>query len=145
MRTHENDLEGADMRHQHRPRSRGNRLGRVALVFALGLVAIFGALAFAHAPAARAATQGDVFVYPLAGGPGTHVYLQLNFFGDPQLYQIKVATKPSDEGGCDNSQTLSGDGGKPVQLGGQDATTVDFDWPRSLTSNAYYFCVFPMS
>jgi hypothetical protein len=140
-----NDLEGADMRHQHRLRPLGNRLGRLALAIALGLVAVSGLLALVRTPAARAASQGDVFVYPLAGGPGTHVYLQLNFFGDPQLYQIKVATKPTAEGGCDSAQTLSGDGGKPIQLGGQDATTLDFDWPKSLTSNAYYFCVFPMS
>ncbi len=86
-----------------------------------------------------------MFVYPLAGGPGTHVYLELHFFGDPQLYQIKLATKSTEEGGCDNAQTLSGDGGKPVQLGGQDPTTIDFDWPKTLPSNAYYFCVFPMS
>jgi hypothetical protein len=86
-----------------------------------------------------------VFVYPLAGGPGTHVYVQLNFFGDPQLYQIKVATKATDAGGCDSPQALSGDGGNPVQLGGQDPTTVDFDWPKTLPSNTYYFCVFPMS
>ena len=140
-----NDLEGADMRYQHRLRPLENRLGRLALVFALGFVAVFGALAFGKSPVARAASQGDVFVYPLAGGPGTHVYLQLNFFGDPQLYQVKVATKSTEEGGCDSAQTLSGDGGKPVQLGGQDPTTLDFDWPKTLTSNAYYFCVFPMS
>jgi hypothetical protein len=133
------------MRHQHRSRQRGQRLGRLALIFALGLVAVFGALAIAQAPVARAATQGDVFVYPLAGGPGTHVYLQLNFFGDPQLYQIKVATKSTEAGGCDSAQTLSGNGGKPTQLGGQNPTILAFDWPKSLTSNTYYFCVFPMS
>jgi hypothetical protein len=133
------------MRHLHRSRPRGNRPGRLALIFALGFVAVFGALAIAQAPVARAATQGDVFVYPLAGGPGTHVHLQLNFFGDPHLYQIKVATKSTEEGGCDSAQTLSGNGGKPIQLGGQDPTRLDFDWPKSLTSNAYYFCVFPMS
>jgi len=133
------------MRHLHRSRPQGHRLGGLALIFALGLVAVFGALALAQAPVARASSQGSVFVYPGAGGPGTHVYLQLHFFGDPQLYQIKVAIKPTDEGGCDNALTLPGDGGKPVQLGGQDVTNIDFDWPKSLTSNAYYFCVFPMS
>jgi hypothetical protein len=69
----------------------------------------------------------------------------LSFFGDPSLYQIKVATKSTDDGGCDNAQTLSGDGGKPVQLGGQDVTQMEFDWPANLASNAYYFCVFPMA
>ena len=111
------------MRYQHSLRPLENRLGRLALAIALGFVAVFGLIAFGQSPVARAASQGDVFVYPLAGGPGTHVYLQLNFFGDPQLYQVKVATKSTEEGGCDSAQTLSGDGGKPIQLGGQDATT----------------------
>jgi hypothetical protein len=133
------------MRYQHSLRPLENRLGRLALAIALGFVAVFGLIAFGKSPVARAASQGDVFVYPLAGGPGTHVYLQLNFFGDPQLYQVKVAAKSTEEGGCDSAQTLSGDGGKPIQLGGQDATSLDFDWPKNLTSNAYYFCVFPMS
>jgi hypothetical protein len=133
------------MRYQHSLRPLENRLGRLALAIALGFFAIFGLIALGKSPVARAASQGDVFVYPLAGGPGTHVYLQLNFYGGQQLYQIKLATKPTDEGGCDNAQTLSGDGGKPIQLGGQDATTIGFDWPKTLASNAYYFCVFPMS
>jgi hypothetical protein len=139
------DLEGANMRYQHSLRPLENRLGRLALAIALGFVAVFSALAIAQTPVAYASSQGTVLVYPLAGGPGTHVYLELHFFGDPHLYQIKLATKPTDEGGCDNAQTLSGDGGKPVQLGGQDPTTIDFDWPKTLPSNAYYFCVFPMS
>jgi hypothetical protein len=142
MRNAEHDLEGADMRYQ--PRFR-HRLGRLALTLALGLVGVFGLLTLQQTPHARAASQGSVFVYPPAGGPGTRVRLELNFFGDQQLYQIKVATKPTDKGGCDTAQALSGDGGKPVQLGGQDATRVEFDWPGNLASNAYYFCVFPMS
>lgn len=71
--------------------------------------------------------------------------LELHFFGDQRTFLIKIATKSTADGGCDSAQTLSGEGGKPVQLGGQDVTRLDFDWPANLTSNAYYFCVFPMA
>jgi hypothetical protein len=63
------------MRHQSRLRPWGSHLGRLALAIALGLVAVFGLLAFGPASVARAASQGDVFVYPSAGGPGTRVHL----------------------------------------------------------------------
>jgi hypothetical protein len=118
-------------------------LGRIALAIVLFAVGVFGVLSLGQPPAARAASQGSVFVFPSAGGPGTRVQLELHFFGDPQLYIIKVAVTSTADGGCDHALTLPGDGGKPVQLGGQDATKVEFDWPASLASNAYYFCVFP--
>jgi hypothetical protein len=133
------------MRHQPRWRSLRSQLGRLALAIALGAISVFGALALSHTPVAHADSQGTVLVFPSAGGPGTHVQLELHFFGEQRLYQIKVATKATDDGGCDGAQTLSGEGGKPIQLGGQDVTRLAFDWPANLSSNTYYFCVFPMA
>jgi hypothetical protein len=119
------------------------RVARLGLAIALGVVAVFGALILSQTPHARASSQGSVFVYPPAGGPATRVQLELHFFGDQHLYLIKVATKSTESGGCDHPLALTGEGGKPVQLGGPDVTRVEFDWPAGLSSNTYYFCVFP--
>jgi hypothetical protein len=131
------------MRHRLHTNQARASFARLALALALGAVGLVGIMTFGKTPNAHAASQGSVFVYPPAGGPGTRVRLELHFFGDTHLYLIKVATKPTNSGGCDNAQALSGEGGKPVQLGGQDVTNVDFDWPANLASRAYYFCVFP--
>jgi hypothetical protein len=98
-----------------------------------------------RAEAARASGQGIIMVSPAAGGPGTHLSLDIRITVDPLArYELRYTTTAADLGGCAAAQPMPVSGLNPFTLGTQAAAgTFSFIWPSTLGSDQYYFCVYP--
>jgi hypothetical protein len=94
--------------------------------------------------ASARSSNGAMVVSPLTGSAGTHLTLDTHIFSDTiGTYEMRFTTTAPAQGGCTSSKPLPVAGVNPFQAGGVAPTTLAFDWPTSLGSNQYYFCVYP--